>query len=59
MAIKGFVQGGFDHVADLSLGLGDEDLQWQVGNRVAALLLEQQVAHLGAVSVGDDDAVVP
>ena len=55
---EGFIQGGFDHVANLALGLGHENLQGQPGNRVAALLLKQQVAHLGTVAVGDNDSVV-
>jgi len=33
-------------------------LKRQAGNRIAALLLQEQVADLGAIPMGDDDAVV-
>ncbi len=38
-------------------GLGHEDLQRHFGDCITALLLQQQVPHLGAVAVGDDDAM--
>ncbi len=55
---QGPVEAGFDHIADLPLGHGDNDLERHVGHLTAALLLQEQVARLRAVAVSDHDAVI-
>gem|GEM_PF-4804015 len=44
---EGRIQGRFEHIAHLPLGLCHQNLQGKLGNSVATLLLEQQVAHRG------------
>ena len=51
------VQGRLDHVTDLTLGLGDQNFKGQSGNLSAAFLLQQQIADLRAVTVGDNYSI--
>ena len=51
------IERGFDHVADLSLGLGDENFEREPGNLRAAFLLEEKTSDLRAVSVSDYYAI--
>ncbi len=44
-----------ESVPKLPLGLGHQDLQGQLGDTVAAFLLDEKIADLGAVAMGDDD----
>ncbi len=54
---EGGVKGGLDHVADLTLGHRSDDFEGHFGNRIAAFLLQKQVAHLGSVAVGDNNLI--
>ncbi len=52
------VEGRLEQVADLSLGHRHQDLQRQLRHLGTGLLLQQQVADLRAVAVGDQQPVV-
>ncbi len=53
------VKGRFDHVADLTLGLGNEDLERHGWDSIAAFLLEKKIAYLRPVPVSYNDPVIP
>jgi hypothetical protein len=55
---EGFIHNGFNHVSDLALSLGDKNFKGEPWNRIAGFLLQQEVAHLGSISVRNNDSEV-